>query len=74
MDKSGRTSNLEEQLTRGAMADVDVGRVIDHRLVQAWASSLGTSHPLQVPRWEQDSSADLSTFGNLPLAIKPASA
>ena len=37
------------RLTREAMADVDAGRVIDHRAVQAWADSLGTDCPLPVP-------------------------
>lgn len=38
------------RLTREALADVDAGRVIDHQAVQAWADSLGTGHPLPVPR------------------------
>jgi len=38
------------RLTREALADVDVGRVIDHQAVQAWANSLGTESPLPVPR------------------------
>lgn len=38
------------RLTREAMADVDAGRVIDHRAVQAWADSLGTDKPLPPPR------------------------
>jgi predicted transcriptional regulator len=37
------------RLTREAMADVDAGRVIDHRAVQAWADSLGSDQPLPVP-------------------------
>jgi len=37
------------RLTREAMADVDAGRVIDHQSVQAWADSLGITHPLPVP-------------------------
>ena len=37
------------RLTHEAMADVDAGRVIDHRAVQAWADSLGTDCPLPVP-------------------------
>jgi predicted transcriptional regulator len=44
--------DLEEErsrLTREAMADVDVGRVIDHQSVQAWADSLSTDKPLPVP-------------------------
>lgn len=39
-----------ERLTREALADVDAGRVIDHRTVQAWADSLSTNEPLPVPR------------------------
>lgn len=39
-----------ERLTREALADVDAGQVIDHQVVQAWAKSLGTDKPLQVPR------------------------
>lgn len=38
------------RLTREALADVDDGRVIDHRDVQAWADSLDTGQPLPVPR------------------------
>lgn len=37
------------RLTREAMADVDAGRVIDHRAVQAWADSLDTDRPLPAP-------------------------
>jgi predicted transcriptional regulator len=45
--------NQEEErsrLTREALADVDVGSVIDHKAVQEWASSLGTETPMPVPR------------------------
>ena len=38
------------QLTLDALADVDDGKVIDHKAVQAWADSLGTSKPLPKPR------------------------
>ena len=38
-----------DRLTREAMADVDVGRVIDHQAVQAWADSLDKDHPLPIP-------------------------
>lgn len=38
------------RLTREAMADVDVGRVIDHQAVMAWADSLSTDTPLPAPR------------------------
>lgn len=38
------------RLTREALDDVGAGRVIDHQTVQAWADSLGTPHPLPVPR------------------------
>jgi len=38
------------RLTREALADVDTGRVIDHQAVQAWADSLDTDSPLDVPR------------------------
>ena len=38
------------RLTREALADVDVGSVIDHLAVQAWANSMGTESPLPVPR------------------------
>ncbi|MEB0134593.1 ribbon-helix-helix domain-containing protein [Actimicrobium sp. CCC2.4] len=38
------------RLTREALAEVDAGQVIDHQSVQAWADSLGTDKPLQVPR------------------------
>ncbi len=30
------------RLTLEALADVDAGRAIDHRTVQAWSDSLGT--------------------------------
>lgn len=38
------------RLTREALADVDVGHVIDHQSVQAWADSLATDQPLPLPR------------------------
>ena len=38
------------RLTREALADVDAGRVIDHQAVQAWADSLGSDTPLDIPR------------------------
>lgn len=44
--------DLEEErhsLTLEALADVDTGRVIDHRAVQAWADSLSTDTPLPPP-------------------------
>ena len=44
--------NQEEErsrLTREAMADVDVGHVIDHQAVQAWADSLSQDQPLPKP-------------------------
>jgi predicted transcriptional regulator len=37
------------QLTLEALEDVDAGRLIDHQAVQAWAASLGTDTPLEVP-------------------------
>ena len=37
------------RLTREAMADVQVGNVIDHQAVQAWAESLESDTPLPVP-------------------------
>ena len=37
-------------LTLQALADVDAGRVIDHRSVQAWAESIGTDKPLPQPQ------------------------
>ena len=43
---------LEEErsrLTREALVEVDVGRVIDQEAVQAWADSLSTDKPLPVP-------------------------
>jgi predicted transcriptional regulator len=48
----GAWVDLEEErsrLTREAMADVDLGRGIDHQSVQAWADSLGTDHALPAP-------------------------
>jgi predicted transcriptional regulator len=38
------------RLTLEALADVDVGHVIDHQSVQAWADSLETDNPVPVPR------------------------
>lgn len=38
------------QLTLEALDDVDAGRVVDHRAVQAWADSLDTDEPLAAPR------------------------
>ena len=37
------------RMTLEALADVDAGRLIDHRSVQAWAESLGTDAPLPPP-------------------------
>ncbi|WP_047679916.1 MULTISPECIES: CopG family ribbon-helix-helix protein [Xenorhabdus] len=39
-----------DRLTLEAMSDVDVGNVIDHQAVLAWADSLDTDQPLPVPR------------------------
>jgi len=36
-------------LTMEALADVDAGRVIDHRAVQVWAASFGNGKPFSVP-------------------------
>jgi predicted transcriptional regulator len=36
-------------MTLEALADVDAGRVIDSRAVQAWADSLGTERPAPSP-------------------------
>ncbi len=38
------------RLTLEALADVDAGRVADHRAAQAWAESLGSDKPLPPPR------------------------
>lgn len=38
------------KLTVEALADVDNGQVIDHRSVQAWAESLESESPKDVPR------------------------
>lgn len=38
------------RLTREALADVDAGHVIDLQTVQAWADSLDSDNPLDVPR------------------------
>lgn len=38
------------RLTLEALADVDAGRTIDHRAVQAWADDLGTVKPRSTPR------------------------
>lgn len=37
------------RMTLEALEDVDAGRVIDHRAIQAWADSLGTKKPLPSP-------------------------
>ena len=37
------------RLTLEALDDVDAGRVIDHRAIQAWADSLGMDKPLPSP-------------------------
>ncbi|WP_070962858.1 CopG family ribbon-helix-helix protein [Vibrio sonorensis] len=44
---------MEEErhkLTLEALADVDNGRVTDHQSVKAWAESLGSESPTDVPR------------------------
>ena len=38
------------RLTLEALDDVDVGRIIDHQAVRAWADSLDTDNPLPLPR------------------------
>lgn len=37
------------RMTLDALADVDAGRVIDHRNILAWANSLTTDEPLPPP-------------------------
>jgi len=37
------------RLTLEAMSDVDAGDVFEHQHVKAWADSLSTATPLQVP-------------------------
>ena len=37
------------RLTREALADVDSGHVLDHQTVLAWADSLDTDKPMDVP-------------------------
>jgi len=39
-----------QRLTMEALADVDAGRVIDHKAVQDWAESLSTKNQLPLPR------------------------
>jgi len=39
-----------QRLTIEALADVDAGRVIDHKAVQDWAESLSTKNQLPLPR------------------------
>jgi predicted transcriptional regulator len=36
---------LERQLTLEGLADVDAGRVVDHKTIRAWADGLGTAVP-----------------------------
>jgi predicted transcriptional regulator len=38
------------RLTIEALADVDAGRVIDHKSVQAWADSLDSEMPAPLPQ------------------------
>lgn len=38
------------ELTREALADVDTGKVVDHKLVDAWAKSLKTDSPSPLPK------------------------
>ena len=38
------------RLTQEALADVDVGKVVEHQAVLAWAESLSTDNPLPIPR------------------------
>jgi predicted transcriptional regulator len=38
------------RLTLEALDDVEVGRIIDHQAVQAWAESLDTDNPLPLLR------------------------
>ncbi|MFM8899990.1 MAG: CopG family transcriptional regulator [Burkholderiales bacterium] len=38
------------RLTLEALADVDAHQVIDHQAVQAWAASLSTDAPLNLPQ------------------------
>ena len=37
------------RLTLEALADVDLGRVVDHQAVQLWADKLENDEPLPVP-------------------------
>lgn len=37
------------QLTLEALADVDAGRVVDHKTMLAWAESLDTDNPMPLP-------------------------
>lgn len=37
------------RLTLEALADVDAGQIVDHQAVQAWAYSLDSDTPVQVP-------------------------
>ncbi|NIH07024.1 CopG family ribbon-helix-helix protein [Providencia rettgeri] len=41
---------MRDTLTREALADVELGRVIDNQSVQDWAASLSSDQPLPVPR------------------------
>lgn len=38
------------RMTLEGMADVEVGQVVEHQSVLAWAESLSTDKPLAVPR------------------------
>ena len=44
------TEEERQRLTMEALADVDAGRVIDHKAVQDWAESLSTKNQLPLPR------------------------
>ncbi|MDK2797060.1 MAG: hypothetical protein PWQ19_610 [Tepidiphilus sp.] len=39
----------KDRLTMEALADVDAGRVLEHRAVEEWAERLGTDQPLPMP-------------------------
>jgi len=43
-----KRTQYEFGLTKEALADVEAGRVVDHEVVQAWADSLETDHPLSI--------------------------
>ena len=50
MAEPQRSVRLRRRLTLEGLADVEGGYVIEHRIVKAWADSLGTAKELPAPQ------------------------